>query len=159
MGKRRVSVEEFWAKVDASAGPDACWPWTGGVNSGGYGNSGRRQMSHREAYRMAVGPIGPGVVIRHTCDNPPCCNPAHLLAGTQGDNIRDAITRGRFRYRDTRGERNGMAKVTVADIAAIRAQWPGRRQVDLAAEYGLNQSTISAIVRGRLWPPRKDSAK
>jgi len=29
--------DRFWSKVDQSAGPNACWPWTAYRNPGGYG--------------------------------------------------------------------------------------------------------------------------
>lgn len=80
-----------------SVDPDECWPWRGGRNSDGYGvfRAGRRLLlAHRIAYALAHGAPGRRVV-RHECDNPSCVNPAHLLAGTQRDNVRDMIARGR----------------------------------------------------------------
>ena len=79
--------------------PDACWPWPGYRTSGGYGafSIGQRAVAaHRIAYVIANGSDGEGVVM-HKCDNPPCCNPAHLALGTPQDNTRDAMAKGRFR--------------------------------------------------------------
>lgn len=80
-----------------------CWVWQGHTNKQGYGRikwGGKRSMTtHRLAFAVAndlnVNDLPPSVVIRHTCDNPPCVNPDHLLAGTHADNCRDKIERGR----------------------------------------------------------------
>lgn len=89
----------MWAKVDRSAGPDGCWPFTGCLVRG-YGvlseGRKRRRSAHRLALESKLGrPIRPGYMACHTCDNPPCCNPAHLYEGTAQDNSDDAVVRGR----------------------------------------------------------------
>ena len=92
----------FWSKVDRRE-PGECWPWTGWRNHkrGGYGAFSIWPISsaipaHRYAYERAHGAIPAGLVVRHSCDNPPCVNPAHLLVGTIADNWMDAILRGRL---------------------------------------------------------------
>lgn len=95
---RGTPEERFWAKVDKSGGPDACWPWTGCRNRQGYGATtlgGKRTGAHRVALALVTGPIPEGRFACHKCDNPPCCNPAHLYAGTPLDNARDSSRRGR----------------------------------------------------------------
>ena len=85
----------FWKSVDRTGGPDACWPWTGFKDDDGYGRYGR-QRAHRVAYKLAIGPIPAGFLVRHvTCDNPPCCNPVHLAIGTAADNSADMVAKGR----------------------------------------------------------------
>lgn len=72
-------AERLWKRVDRSAGPDACWPWTGSVNPKGYGDLGPgpgERTAHRIAYASTFGAIPPGLCVLHRCDNPPCCNPA-----------------------------------------------------------------------------------
>lgn len=89
--------DRFWVRV-AKADGDGCWLWTGNKMSFGYGRlMVNRKMigAHRYSYELAHGPIADGVVIRHSCDNPPCVNPAHLIAGTQSDNVHDMLERGR----------------------------------------------------------------
>jgi hypothetical protein len=85
-------------RVDRSAGPDACWPWQGGRKVKGYGRLMRDYkdlQSHRVAWEETFGPIPDGLQVLHHCDNPPCCNPAHLFLGTPGDNVRDMVAKGR----------------------------------------------------------------
>ena len=80
---------------------DECWEWQGSRHPQGHGtfnagvNSGGYTFAHRFSWELANGPIPEGLVIRHRCDNPPCVNPAHLDVGTQGDNGRDMVERGR----------------------------------------------------------------
>lgn len=90
-------VARFWRYIRRD---DAgCWGWTGATRSG-YGVlnvRGTVLYAHRISYKIAHGEIPPGLRVLHHCDNPPCARPDHLYAGTQLDNIHDAIRRGRWR--------------------------------------------------------------
>jgi hypothetical protein len=95
--QRGTLAERFWAKVD-QRGPDECWPWLASTNQQGYGQiniDGRPHLSSRVALELTQGPLAPGLSACHHCDNPPCCNPAHLYAGTKADNMNDYLERGR----------------------------------------------------------------
>lgn len=95
------ALHRFWKKV-LVADEVACWEWQGAKHSFGYGvfcMNKRRESSHRVAFMDCVGPIPEGHVVRHKCDNPPCCNPSHLETGTQRDNLEDATKRGRLNRR------------------------------------------------------------
>ena len=131
----------FWSRIKIGE-PDQCWPWTGAKRRG-YGVY-EGISTHRIAYTLAKGPIPPGLMIRHTCDNRPCCNPAHLLTGTNADNHRDACERQRWRM----GISNGNAKLTDEQISFIRNNLT-RRGVDLASELGVAQSTVSMVRTGK----------
>lgn len=76
-----------------------CWIWMRGCTSSGYGvvylEHHTPKYAHRASYEKHIGPIPPGLHILHTCDIPSCINPAHLYAGTNQDNIRDRMIRGR----------------------------------------------------------------
>lgn len=97
-------VRRFWSLVDKSAGDDGCWVWTGKVVNTGRGNVGfvvvegvsPNALTHRMAYLLTHGSLPPKpLILRHTCDNGICCNPAHLIPGTYKDNAADCIRRGR----------------------------------------------------------------
>lgn len=92
--------DKFWQWVDKSAGPDACWPWLGKRMKAGYGRYRLRRKTHsahRHALTVSVGdPPDQGAFAMHSCDNPPCCNPAHLRWGTHQDNMNDRMVRGRY---------------------------------------------------------------
>lgn len=90
-------IARFWSHV--RRGPE-CWIWTASRNVGGYGQTNIRQYAgpvaaHRVSYAIRHGSCPANLVIRHLCDTPACVNPRHLLVGTQRDNYRDAIARGR----------------------------------------------------------------
>lgn len=93
----RPLADRFWEKVDKSGGPDACWPWLGGQYPSGYGkirgSDGEYLLAHRVAWTLANGPTELDVL--HRCDNPPCCNEAHLFDGTQAENFDDMRGKGR----------------------------------------------------------------
>lgn len=95
--RRSDPVERFWCKVN-QRGPSECWEWQGTRSTRGYGlfsYNGRSVRAHRFAYEHRVGPIPAGAEIRHRCDNPPCCNPAHLEVGTHDENMADMVERKR----------------------------------------------------------------
>lgn len=93
-------VEAFWSKVDRSGGPRACWPWTASRQPDGYGKVNRRGrylVASHVALEIALGrDLAPGEFSCHRCDNPPCCNPAHLFPGTNAENLRDLSAKGGF---------------------------------------------------------------
>lgn len=100
-------MERFWSKVEKA---DGCWNWNGYRDTKGYGAFGldrKVQKAHRVAYILAFGEIPEGAHILHSCDNPPCVNPAHLRAGTRTDNMQDKVLRGRhFQSNQTRCKRD-----------------------------------------------------
>lgn len=96
MNLRIIAEQRLWPRVKKGLG---CWEWTGYRNESGHGQiqvDGKAIYVHRVVYETEVGPIGKGLFVRHTCDNPPCVRPDHLVIGTQLDNIGDAVSRGRM---------------------------------------------------------------
>lgn len=147
-------VQRFWPKVDRRE-PHECWPWTASTNPHGYGQIKVRdklQRAHRVAYWLTHGVWPP--VVRHTCDNPPCCNPAHLLPGTQSENRQDMYDRGRASGGRTsrRGADHPMAKLTQDDVAEIiRRRATGETYRSLGAAFGIAASQAYRIVVGQRW--------
>lgn len=143
-------IARFWAKVDKSGGPDACWPWTA-THRRGYGSFrvcvGKTARAHRIAWEVTNGAIGDRNVC-HKCDRPICCNPAHLFLGSAADNGADMQRKGRA----ARGERSAKAKLTEPQVREIYTLYSrGTTQQKLAALYGCTQSAIHLIVTGKNW--------
>ncbi len=65
-----------------------CWNWQLSIGNSGYGMC-KGTTAHKRSYIEHVGPVPKGQVVRHTCENKKCCNPAHLILGTQRDNYFD----------------------------------------------------------------------
>jgi hypothetical protein len=169
---KRTTQERFDAKWEADPAT-GCNVWTGCRNSDGYGqfrDGGGMRLAHRVAWELAHGQDPDVRLVMHlACDNPACVNVEHLGIGTHADNMRDMVAKGRqargaslaaavrsspgYLANRPRGERHHMARLTAADVAAIRAEYArgGVRQVDLAGRYGVSQVAISAITRGKAW--------
>ena len=100
-GKYRKAIKsdaDFWARLTPSVtGHPGCLEWPGLVDKGGYGRLARygQRTAHRVAYFIEHGSIPSGKLVRHWCDNPPCCNPQHLYLGDAKDNSRDRTERMR----------------------------------------------------------------
>jgi hypothetical protein len=150
---RRNTEAGFWRLVD-KRGPDECWPWLGRRLKAGYGSFGwkcRTHTAHSLALRFSGGHVPAGRVVMHTCDNPPCCNPAHLRVATQAENLADMRAKGRDSLPPPalHGEESVVAKLTTEQVMAIRSAYrPGVSQASLARRYGVGQTHISKIVRG-----------
>lgn len=152
--------QRFNAMVDSSGGPDACWPFKGRKNEFGYGRvdikhasgGGSVYLAHRVAYMLEHGAMPPRpLVVRHTCiDSRSCCNPAHLIAGTQAENMQDRQRQGRTASKS--GERNPRALVTAREVVLIRAAYAaGEKQRAIGERYGITESTVGLIVLGKRW--------
>lgn len=152
---RRDVAERFWEKVDRAA-PDECWEWTAPLTTYGYGQfmwDYKMCRAHRVAYQLVKGTIPEKAVVMHTCDNRACVNPAHLVLGTQADNLADMDSKGRRVKAWLVGSRNGSAKVNEEDVRAIRALVPTLRfsQDEIGKMFGIDQTTISLIVNRKKW--------
>lgn len=115
--KRENVPQDVWTRVDIRE-PDECWPFLGARNAKGYGQMRvkmRQHPAHRLAYATATGTEPGDLCVLHRCDNPPCCNPAHLFLGTHGDNNRDTAAKGRT----ARGELHHKAKLTAEQVRTI----------------------------------------
>lgn len=164
--RRKPLAERFWAKVDKT---DGCWLWTGGRSKSGYGviSAGGKDEpdlgAHRVSWEMHLGPIPPGQFVCHHCDVRHCVRPDHLFLGTGYDNAIDRGAKGRAAVGDAngarrhperlaRGERNVNAKLTEADVRRLRERHgAGVPCYVIAAEEGLDKSTVQRLVRRETW--------
>jgi hypothetical protein len=140
----------FEDHVDRSGGPGACHPWTAGRTGSGYGAmrlGSRQEGSHRAAWILERGPLLPGQVVCHRCDNKPCCNIRHLFVGTTQDNVADKVRKAR----QARGDRNGRAVLTEEQVRYILAHASERNMAALGRQFGVSRVLIGLIVRGRIW--------
>jgi len=158
------AIRFFWSRVEQTA---TCWNWHGSHIRAGYGHVNhkslpRRVMAHRFSWELHYGYPPGDLLVCHHCDNPPCVRPDHLFLGTLADNYHDCATKGRHPHGSThylrlepervRGERNPAAKLTEAEVFAIRTRRAGGARVRaLAKEYGVSESLISAIFHGKVW--------
>jgi hypothetical protein len=143
--------ERLWGQIEVR-GPDDCWPWKGSVVTGGYGeivDNHRRWRTHRLVYSLEIGPIPVGLGVLHTCDNPPCCNPAHLHAGTKIQNMQEAVARRRI----SRGETRWNAKLSPATVRAIRAiaSAGGTTHTAIGQRFGVSRAAVGYIVQRKRW--------
>lgn len=138
----------FWSWV-AIGDADQCWEWAGGRQARGYGQTkfmGKFTGAHRVAWILTNGPIAAGLVVRHICNNPPCCNPQHLMIGTQADNMADCIRA----KRKPQGESCTSAKLTEDQVRHIRTT-TDESPKQLAARYGIGIMTVSSIRNRKSW--------
>jgi HNH endonuclease len=150
--RSKKTEDRFWPKVAKS---DGCWEWQGSRDHNGYGILGasrhqRARRAHRVSWELHHGPIPEGLDALHHCDNPPCVRPDHLYLGTDVDNARDRVQRGRAG--DQLGQANGNAKLTEADVRAIiAALQAGSTQQAAADRFGISQPHVSKIARRKAW--------
>lgn len=139
----------FWMNVKSSK--DGCWEWVGYKDRSGYGltsYSNKKWASHRLSWMIHFGDPGELFVL-HKCDNPACVRPDHLFIGTQADNVRDMMQKGR----------SGTTKTSADDVRRIRAEYEsapvsGSRKARgvldaLVKKYGLDKRNIQDIAKGR----------
>lgn len=133
-----------------------CIVGRGRINDRGYcviWHEGKASREHRVAFALANGLSMAdirGVEIRHSCDNPRCVNPKHLLPGTHTDNMRDMIERGR--HVTIRGSEHKLAKLDEAAVRRIRDRVSqGEKRAQLAREFGVDPALIARIVLRKSW--------
>lgn len=140
----------FWSKV-AIGNPNDCWEWQASRNKDGYGKFDSTN-SHRVAWKLTYGEIPHELFVCHKCDNPPCCNPNHLFVGTAAINNLDMKIKGRSRGGRLSGEDHPKSKLTNEQVKQIKTMHAnGLSDRKIARQFGVVQTTISAIVTGRSW--------
>lgn len=144
----------FWSKVRISSAADTCWNWQAGLRNRGYGDfyaAGGHLTASRVAYWLATGKDPADMQVCHTCDNPRCCNPAHLFLGTNLDNSRDADRKGRLRVRF--GTAHYCAKLTEADVVECRRAYAAGEcsRHGLARRHGVTPRVMANALHRKTW--------
>lgn len=150
--------QRFWSKV-AIGGPDDCWEWQRSRNDSGYGQfrvsvDQSPQKASRVAWALTHGDPG-SLCVLHRCDNPPCCNPAHLFLGTVADNNADKAAKGRQaragheKYTDLV---EGVRRLTNEEIRQAREDHAaGASCRSIARRLGVAHTTVSRLINGTHW--------
>ena len=154
MSDFKSTVAERWKKYVHRRQDHQCWPWTGSkAVRGGYGQLNDRKKllkAHRLAWELHFGPIPEELLVRHMCHNPECCNPTHLLLGTDKDNSQDAVRAKRNVLPPLRkGEECYQTPFTKEDIIKIRSS--PLTGVELAKLHNVSRSAISQIRKRKVW--------
>ena len=133
-----------------------CWVWAGAKSARGYGVISLKSqefpqkvaMSHRAVYEICVEPIPDGMRVLHRCDNPPCCRPSHLFLGTDADNVKDKVAKGR----QARGEGSGTSRLTALQVLEIRKRFLAcERPQKIAESFNIAECHVYSIATGRSW--------
>lgn len=155
-----IRVSRFNAKVKKGP-PGECWEWTAGRDDKGYGQvrfgpfgefkKTTGFMAHRIAYFLSTGVDPASLCVCHRCDNPPCCNPAHLFLGTVKDNSVDMVSKGR----GINGECHPFTPkhFSANDAYLMREMWLSGlfAQHKIASAFGLSRSVACMIINGKSW--------
>lgn len=138
---RESDIARFWSKVNKTK---KCWVWVGRIGTHGYGvfSIARKNFrAHRFSYSIIHGDLN-GLSVLHKCDNPACVNPDHLFLGTQNDNIKDMVAKGR----------NPTSKLTIEVVSEIKKDIrSGAKVKDVAKKYGISLGMSSLIKNGHSW--------
>lgn len=141
-------MDDFWKNVDVREADD-CWEWKAARNTTGYGLF-RMDNKMFRAHRLALGAVRDvpeNMIVLHKCDNTSCCNPSHLSVGTQKDNMRDMLKKGRGKK--AKGQKHYLSKLTESEVHFIKHVDMSERE--LAKAFDVNRSTIWAIRNGKSW--------
>ena len=135
-------------RIEYEITESGCWECVShSKDSSGYpmiSRNGTFWKGHRYSYTLFKGDIPEDLVIRHTCDNPACINPDHLILGTQKDNVQDMLERNRFR--DAKGDKNPNFKDF--DLAAIDNDYQnGMKIVDIFAKHGISKTHFYRLIK------------
>ena len=148
--------EQFCKYLPDILDENKCWEWKGAINylRGGYGvicNNKKTLKAHRVSYELHYEKSLGNLHCLHKCDNPSCVNPLHLFAGTNLDNVKDKINKGRCYTGHQKGEYNGASKLKDKDVIEIRKLYNTKNYttIKLGKMYGVNRSTISYIVNNK----------
>jgi len=147
-------IVRFYKKISIPENSDNCWIWTGqkpGKRPYGLLKIGQKNYyAHRIMFFLIKKEQPFSMLVCHSCDNPCCCNPDHLFLGTDHDNMRDMISKGRANKAN--GEKVNTSKLKSDDVLSIiRLSDSGVSKKDLSKKYGISLTQIYYIVNKKVW--------
>ena len=151
-GITKSDIKRFWKKIKLPDDLiDGCWIWQAAKNKNGYGLfsfAGSTYRAHRFSHMIFKGEIGEDLCVRHTCNNPGCVNPFHLLSGTHQDNSNDMTEQNR----QCNGRDHHLAKLTELEVKEILDKLIlGYTGPELSEEYNVSELSIYKISHGETW--------
>jgi len=149
--------EKFWSKVQKT---ENCWNWTGYTSSGSYGvvfiSRHKYERAHRTSWRLHFGEIPKGngyhgTCVLHKCDNRRCVRPDHLFLGSNADNVKDRMQKGR--NGTTRGEVCHLSKLSEVDVLEIRRLLKIGKfsRTEIAKQFNVAVGTVCCIEKRKTW--------
>lgn len=144
------------AFLEAGNFPEICVQWPFNRDDKGYSQSMQEGYKRETAHQISCAFVNgekpfEKAVVRHLCGkgHEGCINPKHLAWGTHSENVYD-----KFEHTGAGlGELSGMSKLTNEQVLEIfeRSNSGKERQVDIAEDFGVKQTTVSSIKLGRTW--------
>jgi hypothetical protein len=150
-GSSILSRKERLERLSKRSGIGECVNFTGSVDKHGYGKF-DKTLAHRAAWEINRGPIPPGLFVLHQCDNPSCVNVNHLFLGTQGDNVKDMMKKGRQRFIGApKGHIGAGRKISSEQALLVRSAYSSGEVTmhQIALVLGVHESVISRLVNAR----------
>lgn len=143
-------IERFWEGFIPEPN-SGCWLWEKAIGTKGYGRlwsdvEDRLLQAHEVSYTIHFSVVNFGLQVLHKCDNKPCVSPYHIYAGTHGQNVKDAISRRRYKY----GENNGRATITNAIALDIITRLnKGGSPLAIAKKLSIPRYIVNDIKHGK----------
>ena len=127
-----------------------CWEWSGFINAKGYGVFRHKSLSvnsHRVSYIIFNGSIEDDLYVLHKCDNRKCFNPKHLFKGTQDDNMKDMVNKGRSAKLDRIGELNPNSKLSNDQVKEIINMYKEISAIKISKIFNVSRTQIHRIIK------------
>lgn len=138
----------FWLYVKTDR--HGCWEWTGNKTHDGYGlfriggKAGVLRGAHRVSVMLSAGSLSESQVVMHSCDNPGCVRPDHLIVGTTRKNNADAAAKGRYATRHQRLRYDEIEKVRKAFAM-------GESKSSIARRIGVGRGAVTNLLLGKTY--------
>lgn len=147
----QASINRFNLKWRLNRG-NGCWEWTGSGNGKGYGQiriDFKLEYAHRVSWQIKNGPVPDGMYVCHACDNRKCVNPSHLWLGSQSENLKDMVDKGRRQYDPEKMPKTKLTPLQVRKIRSLLAE--GMKPREISKMFEVSKDTVWNIKVGKTW--------